>query len=144
MGHGQVVDTERTAVLFGGALVALAILDAVVDLDSSGALGLVNGGGPIPLPLDRISRRGWPWVGLIAPIAGSLRGWSVDSNSSSSPSPPAFRLRVAITGKLKLVWFSICFDELILSGEECSRGRRDIVHSVESLDFEFQPGVIIT
>jgi hypothetical protein len=32
---------------FGGVL---AILDSVVDLDSSGALGFVNSGGPIPIP----------------------------------------------------------------------------------------------
>lgn len=77
----MVAETERPvlAVLFGGALVALAILDAVVDLDSAGARGLVSGGGPTPnldaeFVLVRISRRGGPWVGLVAPIAGSFRG----------------------------------------------------------------------
>ena len=47
MGRGRVV--VMLLVDFGGALVARAILD--VGLDSSVARGLVNGGGPIPMPI---------------------------------------------------------------------------------------------
>lgn len=81
-------DTDRAPVLLGGALVALAIIEAAVDFDNSGARGLVSGGGPTPSPegpdlevgivdefvFPLISRRGCPGVGLTAPMAGNFLG----------------------------------------------------------------------
>src|ERR1700722_17670479 len=72
-------DTERIEELLGGALVALAILDAVVDFVNSGGFGIVKEGSCCGTTFFRISRRGWPWIGLIAPTAGNLSGCSSSS-----------------------------------------------------------------
>jgi len=121
---GLLEETERTVereggprmmtggrLVGGGALVPLVVPDRV----KGGARGLVRGFGRIGPGLvgfDAVLSRfvavrdGWRGrLGRMAPIAGSFRGWSSASSSSS-----AFLFNVASGG-----------------GEECRRGSREAI-----------------
>lgn len=107
----------------GGALVPLV----VVDLVSAGARGFVSGfgrfgDGAFPVLAARFIavRDGWRvLLGRLAPIAGSFRGWSSPSCSSSMV---ALRLRVTLVASDG--------PDSVLSGDELlRRGNLDILCS---------------
>lgn len=101
--------------LTGGALVPL------FDLDKFGARGFVRGigaGAPLEGAVFVAVLDGWRGrLGLVAPMAGSFRGWSRDSSSSSIVD---LRFRLFVEANANDGPVSIAGDELR------SRGSLDI------------------
>jgi hypothetical protein len=104
-------------VVFGGALVARSRARVVFEVDKVGARGLVNGGGPglgrFVAVLDGL-RGSFGRRLVLEPMAGSFRGSSIASKSRSS--------------------FLRLTEEAI--GDECNRGKRDILLADGKSDLE--------